>query len=40
LSSSRPLVFIRGKGGDRATLPSVHSWRKGRVAEWPLGSRP
>jgi hypothetical protein len=25
LSSSRPLVFIRGKGGDRATLPSVHS---------------
>jgi hypothetical protein len=25
LSSSRPLVFIRGKGGERATLPSVHS---------------
>jgi len=28
---SRPLVFIRGQGAERATIP-VQSWRKGRVA--------
>jgi hypothetical protein len=28
---SRPLIFIRGQGAERATI-HVQSWRKGRVA--------